>query len=371
MDKILNFLTVERGDDFCNRRFIVIKFALLSTIILFSLFTFINFFMHHYAASLIDLISALIAVFTYIYMQKSKNIHLTIRIATLNVVVFFLLFAYISQAAHFSLIWTIFVPIFAIITNGKRVGLYFSLFFYAGLFSLSYHYINVWDSGKWVFTDWMRLVLASSILTACMYIYEALLDKAQQELQRARAKERQKSEELHQQSITDQLTGLYNRRYYDNMILKLSSLAKRQNLYITFFILDIDYFKSYNDYYGHIKGDETLIQVAKVLKQHIQRGDDFVFRLGGEEFAGIILSKEKEKTHQWISELTKIIEDLKIEHKASKISEFLTVSIGIATISPQEENIDLLYKYADKALYTAKFSGRNQSRISQDSQETI
>lgn len=158
----------------------------------------------------------------------------------------------------------------------------------------------------------------------------------------------QRSEELHLLSITDQLTGLYNRRYYDNMILKLSSLAQRQKLSITFFILDIDYFKSYNDFYGHIKGD------------------DFVFRLGGEEFAGIILSIEKEKTQQWISELTKIIEDLKIGHKASKISEFLTVSIGIATIDyPDSNNLDLLYKYADKALYTAKYSGRNTSHVSQ------
>ncbi len=368
MNKILDFLTLERGDDFCNRRYIVIKFALLCSIFLFSLFIFINFFMHQYKASVIDFISALVAIFAYIYMQNSKNIILTIRIATFNIVIFFLIFAYISQAEHFSLIWTIFVPIFAIITNGKRVGLYFSLLFYAILFTLSYHYINVWDSGQWLFTDWMRLVLASTVLTLCMYIYEALLDKAQQDLQRARAKERQRSEDLHLQSITDQLTGLYNRRYYDDMILKLSSLAQRQKLSITFFILDIDYFKSYNDFYGHIKGDEALIKVAKALENHIQRGDDFVFRLGGEEFAGIILSKEKEKTHQWISELTKIIEDLKIEHKASKISEFLTVSIGIATISPQEENIDLLYKYADKALYSAKFSGRNQSRISQDLQ---
>ncbi|ADN08353.1 GGDEF domain-containing protein [Sulfurimonas autotrophica] len=368
MNKILDFLTLERGDDFCNRRYIVIKFALLSSIVLFSLFIFINLFMHQYKASVIDFISAFVAIFAYIYMQNSKNIILTIRIATFNIVIFFLIFAYISQAEHFSLIWTIFVPIFAIITNGKRVGLYFSLLFYAILFVLSYHYINVWDSGQWLFTDWMRLVLASTVLTLCMYIYEALLDKAQQDLQRARAKELQRTKELHLQSITDQLTGLYNRRYYDNMIVKLAALAKRQNLCITFFILDIDYFKLYNDNYGHIQGDEALIEVAQVLKKHIQRGDDFVFRLGGEEFAGIILSKEKQKAQQWASQLTKIIEDLKIEHRTSKISEFLTVSIGIATLShPQENNIGLLYKDADKALYTAKYNGRNQSQISQES----
>jgi diguanylate cyclase (GGDEF)-like protein len=235
---------------------------------------------------------------------------------------------------------------------------------------MSYYYIHIWDSGEWLFSDWMRLVLASTVLTLCMYIYEALLDKAQQDLQKARAKELQRSEELHLQSITDQLTDLYNRRYYENMIHKLSSLAKRQNLFITFFILDIDYFKAYNDYYGHIKGDETLVKVAQVLKKHIHRGDDFVFRLGGEEFAGIILSNEKENPHQWISELTTIIENLQIEHKASNISPYLTVSIGIATIPPHSNKIEMLYKYADKALYAAKENGRNQSRISQTKEET-
>ncbi len=369
MDKILELLILKKGEgsDFCNRRLIVIQFALIASVVLFSLFSIINLFMRHFDAAAIDLISSVVAVLAFIYMKKSRNILLTTRIATLNVVLFFILFAYISQAIHFSLIWTIFVPIFAIITNGKKIGLYFSLFFYAFLFTLSYQNINIWDSGDWLFTDWMRLVLASTILTACMYIYEALLDKAQKELETARLKELQRTKELQQQSITDQLTKLYNRRYYENMTSKLFSLAQRQNLFITFFILDIDYFKTYNDTYGHMRGDETLIKVADTIKKHIQRGDDFVFRLGGEEFAGIVLSKNKENTHQWIAELTKKIENLHVEHKASKILPYLTVSIGIATMSPNDNNdINILYKYADKALYSAKQSGRNQSKVKQD-----
>lgn len=365
MNKLLDFLILNKSNDFCNRRYIVIKFALFSCIVLFLLFSLVNLLIHQYQAATIDFISATVAILTYLYMQKSKNIILSIRIATVNIVLFFLLFAYISKAVHFSLIWTIFVPIFAIITNGKQIGLYFSLLFYIPLFIMAYYFIGVWDSGQWLFVDWIRLVLASSILTLCMYIYEALLDRAQQDLHHARAKELEKSKELHRLSITDQLTELYNRRYYDNVIEKLFSLAKRQNLFISFFILDIDYFKLYNDYYGHIKGDETLVNVADVLRKHIQRGDDFVFRLGGEEFAGIILSKEKKKTHQWIMQLNTKIEALQIEHKTSEISDILTVSIGIVTIDPQNHNNkELLYQYADKALYKAKHQGRNQSQIS-------
>ena len=340
------------NNDFLNRRHTVIMFALLASTVLFSLFIVINLFMQQYQTAAIDAVSAMIALSTYMYVKKSLYITWALRIATLNVVIFFLIFSYISQAVHFSLIWTIFVPIFAIITNGKRVGLYFSLLFYALLFGLAYYNIGTWNNGEWLMTDWIRLVLASTILTACLYIYESLLDKAQQTLQK--------------QSITDQLTGLYNRRYYDNMITQLFALAQRENYFLTFFILDIDYFKAYNDYYGHIEGDKALIKVAQVLKEHIQRGNDFVFRLGGEEFAGVVLSKDQQKTHTWISELTQKIRAIELEHKVSKISEHLTVSIGIATASKEQETPLSLYQKADKALYTAKSSGRNQNHIASD-----
>ena len=149
------------------------------------------------------------------------------------------------------------------------------------------------------------------------------------------------------------------------MIFKLISLAKRKNHFITFFILDVDFFKNYNDEYGHIKGDETLIEVSKAIKKHIHRGDDFVFRLGGEEFAGIIISDNQEKTHQWILSICNIIEDLKIEHCKSKVSKYVTASIGIATVCHEENyNIDKLYSFADEALYLAKNTGRNRSEVS-------
>jgi diguanylate cyclase (GGDEF)-like protein len=198
-----------------------------------------------------------------------------------------------------------------------------------------------------------------------MYLNESAQESSDEMLQITREREQQYIDKLREISIKDELTGLYNRHYYNEMIPKLMHLAKRNNHYITFFILDIDYFKNYNDEYGHIKGDETLKKVAVTIQQHIHRGDDFVFRLGGEEFAGIVISDDYEKTHAWVMKLCSIIEDLHIEHSASPISQYLTASIGVATIShAKNHTMDHLYSFADKALYAAKNKGRNRTELS-------
>ena len=123
--------------------------------------------------------------------------------------------------------------------------------------------------------------------------------------------------------------------------------------------MDIDYFKEYNDNYGHQKGDLALERVANLLKKKAIRASDFTFRLGGEEF-GIITTLDREKAIEFANLIKNEVENLKIEHKASKISKYLTISIGI--ISKEGENItnsDLLYKEADDNLYEAKRLGRN------------
>ncbi len=160
-------------------------------------------------------------------------------------------------------------------------------------------------------------------------------------------------------SITDELTQLYNRRFFNKKIVEELNRAKRENNYFSFLIMDIDYFKQYNDTYGHQKGDIALEKVALVLKKKSNRASDFAFRLGGEEF-GIITTLEKDKVIEFANSIKDEIENLQIEHKTSEVSEHLTISIGI--VSKEGESItnsDLLYKEADDCLYEAKKLGRN------------
>lgn len=160
-------------------------------------------------------------------------------------------------------------------------------------------------------------------------------------------------------SITDELTQLYNRRFFNKKVLEEINRAKRENNSFSFLIMDIDYFKQYNDTYGHQKGDIALKKVAAVLKRRTSRGSDFAFRLGGEEF-GIITTLDKDKVIEFANLIKDEIENLQIEHKASKISKHLTISMGIVSKEGEDiTNNDLLYKEADDCLYEAKKLGRN------------
>ena len=160
-------------------------------------------------------------------------------------------------------------------------------------------------------------------------------------------------------SITDELTQLYNRRYFNLKINEEINRAKREENYFSFLIMDIDYFKQYNDTYGHQAGDLALKKVSLMLKKKTSRASDFAFRLGGEEF-GIITILDKEKSIEFANSIKNEIENLQIEHKASKVSKYLTISIGIVSKKGDAiTNSDILFKEADDCLYEAKKLGRN------------
>jgi diguanylate cyclase (GGDEF)-like protein len=165
---------------------------------------------------------------------------------------------------------------------------------------------------------------------------------------------------IEQLSITDELTKLYNRRFFNAKIEEELNRAKRENKYLSLFILDVDYFKQYNDTYGHQMGDIVLEKVALVLKNRTNRASDFAFRLGGEEFS-ILSTLEKEKAIEFAQIIKDEIENLQIEHQKSLVSKYLTISIGIASTDANEIiNSDMLYKEADDNLYEAKRAGRNR-----------
>ena len=164
---------------------------------------------------------------------------------------------------------------------------------------------------------------------------------------------------IEQLSITDELTQLYNRRHFNIKIEEEINRAKRDDNYFTLLIIDIDYFKQYNDTYGHQKGDEALEKVASVLKNYTNRVSDFAFRLGGEEF-GIITTLDKDKALDFATNIKDRVEELEIEHKSSDVSSYITISIGLTSKKGFDlSDSDALYKESDDALYEAKKLGRN------------
>ncbi len=163
-------------------------------------------------------------------------------------------------------------------------------------------------------------------------------------------------------AITDGLTGLYNRRFFNEILTREIHRAKRDKTMLSFMMLDIDYFKKYNDSYGHDGGDKTLITVSNSLKSSMHRGSDFVFRLGGEEFGILFAQTSEEDSMNMAEKVRKSIEDLAIEHSNSVTAKYVTVSIGLLVVDFKEESVDEngFYTLADDALYQAKDTGRNQ-----------
>ncbi len=163
-------------------------------------------------------------------------------------------------------------------------------------------------------------------------------------------------------AITDSLTGLANRRYFDEALRKEISRIKRSGAPLSLIMFDVDYFKRFNDTYGHIAGDNCLRQIGSTLKSFIKREYDIVARYGGEEFV-IILPETKLEGALLLAEKIRIlIETLGIIHEKSEASNYITVSLGVVTayITNLEKPEDLIAK-ADEAMYKAKNMGRNKS----------
>jgi len=172
----------------------------------------------------------------------------------------------------------------------------------------------------------------------------------------------QKTALLEHLSLIDGLTGVANRRQFDEKLSESIRYADRNHRGISLLILDIDYFKQYNDTYGHVKGDEVLKSVAKSLKQNAARPMDFVARYGGEEFAILLIDASPDEGLLVAEKVRTAIENLSIQHKGSPFG-IVTVSIGATHIgSDHLARIDSneFISDADSCLYMAKEQGRNK-----------
>lgn len=168
------------------------------------------------------------------------------------------------------------------------------------------------------------------------------------------------NQELEQLAIEDGLTKLANRRQFDRVLEHEWNRCRREGIPLCLFLLDIDYFKQYNDHYGHLAGDFCLQQVAQVLRKVIQRNTDLVARYGGEEFAIILPNTDINGCIHLAEKVRKAVEHLEIPHLKSTVNNYITISIGVAGLIPVEGlTSEMLIFQADQALYKAKETGRN------------
>jgi len=187
--------------------------------------------------------------------------------------------------------------------------------------------------------------------------HELEIERANQELEEANSK-------LQKLSRIDGLTNIANRRFFDETLLQELSRMQRNNTPLTLILCDIDFFKKYNDQYGHQMGDSCLQQVAQCIHSSFTRTGDLVARYGGEEFAVILPNVDQAAAINLAENLRLAIKNLQIRHESSEIDNVLTLSIGVTTAIPDKDaSVANYILAADKALYQAKASGRDNTRF--------
>lgn len=210
--------------------------------------------------------------------------------------------------------------------------------------------------------DYISKPFNQSELKARLKVGERLVN-LQRELDKRNRELKDINRQLEIFSSQDGLTGIYNRRHFDIHIENEWRRAMRAAGPISLIMIDIDYFKFYNDHCGHLGGDDCLKRVAKAILGCIHRGGDIVARYGGEEFAILLPNTTSESVMSMCHRMCDAVRDMAIPHPKSKAANVVTISLGAATIIPAAKSeYNTLIEQADKALYQAKENGRNRSQ---------
>jgi diguanylate cyclase (GGDEF)-like protein len=183
------------------------------------------------------------------------------------------------------------------------------------------------------------------------------LDRANRALLRANTR-------LRELSLVDALTGIGNRRAFEQGIRDLWSRCAAEGKPLALMMIDIDYFKNYNDHYGHAEGDACLVRVASAIRATLRGPDDLVMRYGGEEFAVLLPASDQDEARRCAQRIQAAVAALGIRHERSPVAATVTLSLGVAVVHPGAGlRLRTLVERADRALYAAKDMGRNRAEI--------
>ncbi|MCP4113667.1 MAG: diguanylate cyclase [Desulfobacteraceae bacterium] len=195
-------------------------------------------------------------------------------------------------------------------------------------------------------------------------IQRKLNEELEQKVAERTASLEEANKKLERLSTIDSLTSLYNRRYFKEGLEREWERHHRSDKPLSFILCDIDYFKKYNDHYGHLAGDKCICDVARQIIMNCKRPSDIPARYGGEEFAIILPQTDAKGAAELAESIYKDIAGLKIPHETSSVKDIVSVSLGISTMVPnQDSNSKIIIAFADEALYESKKNGRDRITI--------
>lgn len=343
-----------KKDPFKHRRVLMTAALLIVTTLTFAVFVFINFDSSNYILPLVNFIISISAALALYSLIVKKSFNFSAYFAATLLFTFLTIFSYVAKNESFALVWTLCYPLFVIPILGIRKGIILVTLFYCVIIPMAFLGIGEWDYGFWDIKSFVRFTIASSVVVYTACFFEISASSAFKTIQEIREKERLYLIELEKLSVTDQLTGLSNRRYFDDKFLIEREKIKRYNNNLCLIMVDIDHFKKVNDKYGHQVGDSVLREFSSLLQENI-RATDHLSRWGGEEFI-ILLPETSLKNSVCVAEkvLTAIT-----NYSFSNVGK-LTASFGVSKVDPNSSsNRESLYQ-VDEALYQAKNEGRNR-----------
>jgi len=332
-----------------SRRLIAAKTVTIFSLFFMGIFCLFNFIYHQKAIFFIDFGILILLLLSYLILIK-KNIYLLGEISCLIMCLGLITLIYEFDGRDNIYLWTFTGTFYMMLLFGPKKGMFYTIIFFLPICYLMYNNIgvNITEQG------FIRFIAVSVTLIAISFSYEYSIASTLSRLEKTQ-------KNLEKMVKIDGLTNLFNRRYFDEIFLSQIKIARRNNKLLVFAMADIDNFKNYNDTYGHQAGDKVLQKVSSSFLSSMQRTDDYVFRLGGEEFGFLFQAENNKDCKKILEKICKNIEDLKIEHYKNSVSLHLTVSIGMHIIEPSDNyDTDTIYKITDDALYRAKLKGKNR-----------
>lgn len=337
-------------DDRERKRFMynIMTFACIGALLLFGTISLLN---GTRILAISDYSFAVILSALLLWVRKKGASEGIINFSLILVQSFFLYLFLSGKAGGVSFVWFFIVPVVTQFLKGGGKGLFFSLAQIA-LAMLPFLFPSRFPQA-YAPRLGLRLLVSYLVLTSLVYIYETSRDGSQVLLEKALG-------ELQEKANRDGLTGLYNRRHLNEIWAFLKRDYEPPDKNIAFIMADLDFFRSYNDTYGHQKGDEALITFGEILKGLKRRKTDYVFRYGGEEFCLFLYGADEKTSKDFCRAILDGLQEKKITHEKSPTGR-LSVSLG-CTIKSLDTEVDLegIIKEADDALYRAKEKGRNR-----------
>lgn len=321
-----------------------------------ALFSILNFFVFNKPfLGFFDIIAAALPTYAFIQLRRDKNLTKATTIGAYNILLVTLIFIYINKNDNFGLIWSIFLPLFALTLKGPRAGLQITLVYYAIMLPMVYSGIGVWQNGGWNTQSAIRYTVASSALVFIVYMYE-------RSLYRFHTSELKAKRNLENLSRIDELTQLYNRRALNERLVEEFEKFYRYKDTFSIAILDIDNFKKINDTFGHNIGDIVLKEISKTLSSELRK-TEVLGRWGGEEFIILFPHTEAHSALEASEKIRKLIEQYEFTAVGA-----VTSSFGVAQYQ-DKMSIEELLANADKALYEAKHTGKNKVVLYQEAEK--